>query len=77
MSDVLHDIPNQLVLAPETKQASWTAREWVWALPQPVLVLGTTILVAAMVASDWANRELFAAIMMVLPIPLMMFGIRH
>ena len=76
MSDVLHDIPNQLVLAPETKQASWTAREWVWALPQPVLVLGTTILVAAMVASDWANRELFAAIMMVLPIPLMIVAER-
>ena len=76
MSDVLHDIPNQLVLAPETKQASWTAREGVWALPQPVLVLGTTILVAAMVASDWANRELFAAIMLVLPIPLMIVAER-
>ncbi len=70
MSDLLHDIPNQLV--PETKQASWTARDWVWALPQPVLVLGTSILVAAMVASDWANRELFTAVMLVLPIPLMM-----
>ena len=76
MSDLLHDIPNQLVLDPESKQASWTAREWVWALPQPVLVLGTTILVAAMVASDWANRELFAAIMMVLPIPLMIVAER-
>ena len=76
MSDLLHDIPNQLALDPETKQASWTAREWVWALPQPMLVLGTTILVAAMVASDWANRELFAAIMMVLPIPLMIVAER-
>lgn len=76
MSDLFHEVPSQLVLSPEAKQASWTAREWVWALPQPVLVLGTTVLVAAMVASDWSNRELFTAIMMVLPIPLMIVAER-
>jgi len=75
MSDLLHDNPNQLVLA-QTKQASWTARDWMWALPQPVLVLGTSVLVAVMVASDWANRELFSAIMLVLPIPLMIVAER-
>ena len=76
MSDLFHGVSNRLVPAPGAKQASWTAREWTWALPQPVLVLGTTVLVAAMVASDWANRELFAAIMLVLPIPLMIVAER-
>ena len=49
MSELIHDIPDELVLAPASKQASWTGREWLWSLPQPVLVLGTTVLVAAMV----------------------------
>ena len=48
----------------------------VWICVQPFLVIGSMILVASMVASDWAYRELFAAIMIVLPIPLCIFAER-
>ena len=41
-----------------------------WAYVQPVLVIGTLILVAFMVSSDWVYSELFAAIMLIIPIPL-------
>jgi hypothetical protein len=41
-----------------------------WAYVQPVLVIGTLILVAFMVSSDWVYSELFAAIMLIIPVPL-------
>ena len=47
-----------------------TALFWFQASIQPVLVIGTMTLVAIMVASDWIYRDLFAAVMIVLPIPL-------
>ena len=48
----------------------------VWALPQPILVLGSMFLVATMITSQWMNHELFAAIMIILPIPLLLFAER-
>ncbi len=47
-----------------------------WALVQPVLVIGSMLLVAYMVSIDWLHQELFAAIMIVLPIPLCIFAER-
>ena len=50
--------------------SAWTTRDWISASVQPVLVLGSMLLVAIMAASEWIHQELFDAIMIVLPIPL-------
>lgn len=47
-----------------------------WALVQPVLVIGSMLLVAYMVSINWLHQELFSAIMIVLPIPLCIFAER-
>lgn len=47
-----------------------TTHDIVWSSVQPILVMGSMIVMAIMVASDSIYRELFAAIMIVLPIPL-------
>jgi sterol desaturase/sphingolipid hydroxylase (fatty acid hydroxylase superfamily) len=48
----------------------------VWASVQPVLVMGSMVLVAIMVASNWLHQELFNAIMIVLPVPLILLAER-
>lgn len=53
-----------------------TTNDWIWASVQPILVMGSMILVAIMVSSDWPYRGLFAAIMIVLPTPLCIFAER-
>jgi len=55
---------------------NWTKNEIIWSSIQPFLVLGSMVLVAYMVASDWQYRGLFSAIMIVLPIPLCIFAER-
>ena len=57
-------------------QNTWGVQEWLWALPQPILVLGTTVLMAFMVSSEWVHSELFAAAMIVVPIPVMIVAER-
>ena len=76
MSDVAHGIDES-----SQADASITAEQSplmniVWSSVQPILVLGSMILVASMVARDWIHHELFAAIMIVLPIPLVIFAER-
>jgi sterol desaturase/sphingolipid hydroxylase (fatty acid hydroxylase superfamily) len=70
MSDIAAGISDQPVTESSDSAKAWTLKEMLWACPQPVLVMGSLILVANMVASDWIYRELFGAIMIVLPIPL-------
>ena len=53
-----------------------TQQSAAWALVQPVLVIGSMLLVAYMVSIDWLHQELFAAVMIVLPIPLCIFAER-
>lgn len=53
-----------------------TLSDYIWAWVQPILVMGTMLLVANMVAFDWIHQELFSAIMIVLPIPLLIFAER-
>ena len=76
MSELSHDINDAVATEATVSRSNWTTREWLWSLPQPILVMGTVLLVANMVASEWIHRELFAAIMIVLPIPLMIFAER-
>lgn len=47
-----------------------SARDFLWALPQPILVLGSMAAVATMITTEWMNADLFTTIMIVLPIPL-------
>ncbi|MFK7912773.1 MAG: hypothetical protein AB8B93_02565, partial [Pseudomonadales bacterium] len=60
-----------------TELASWTRSDWLWAIPQPVLVLGSMLLVATMITEQWMNHKLFAAIMIVLPIPMLIVAERY
>jgi sterol desaturase/sphingolipid hydroxylase (fatty acid hydroxylase superfamily) len=53
-----------------------TASDIFWMSVQPVLVLGSMILVATMVASEWANHKLYAVIMIMLPIPVLLIAER-
>ena len=76
MSDIALGTGNSPDTAPSDSAKSWTLKDFLWACPQPILVLGFMILVANMVASDWIYRELFGAIMIVLPIPLCIFAER-
>ncbi|MCY4357944.1 MAG: sterol desaturase family protein [Gammaproteobacteria bacterium] len=52
--------------------SSASVRGWnhiIWSSVQPVMVLGTMTLVAAMTSFDWMDPKLFAAIMIVIPVP--------
>ena len=54
----------------------WDRKAILWSLPQPVLVLGSAILVATMVTEEWMNHELWSLIMMVLPVPVLLIAER-
>ncbi|MDA0688531.1 MAG: sterol desaturase family protein [Proteobacteria bacterium] len=76
MSEAPLDITESLDIRNNRSHSDWTANDWLAASVQPTLVLGSMFLVASMVANDWIYRELFAAIMIVLPIPLCFVGER-
>ncbi len=75
MSDQVEDLPKDIVSGEPARKA-WTKKEVIWALPQPILVLGSMFLVATMITEEWMHHELFAAIMIVVPIPLLIFAER-
>lgn len=76
MSDLTGTIgPHEKVEAPSVAKPS-TLSDSIWSCAQPILVLGSMILVAYMVTSEWVYRELFAAIMIVLPVPLLIIAER-
>lgn len=76
MSEAPLDITEPLDTRTNRSHSDWTANDWLSASVQPTLVLGSMFLVAIMVSNDWIYRELFAAIMIVLPIPLCFVGER-
>lgn len=47
-----------------------------WTIAQPVLVLGSMFLVASMVTGEWMDHKLYALIMVMLPIPLLIYAER-
>lgn len=55
---------------------AWTTKDFLWAMPQPILVLGSMALVATMVSDEWMNHKLYALVMMILPVPLLIFAER-
>jgi len=70
MSEMAHGVEEELQTEAAITAEQAEFNPIIWASVQPILVLGSMILVATMVTSKWANHELFAAIMIVLPIPL-------
>ena len=51
-------------------------REFLWMLPQPILVLGSMALVASAITTGWMNPDLLATIAIVLPLPLILLAER-
>lgn len=52
------------------RTTKWSFRDWISASVQPFLILGSMLLVANMTVADSIYKELFNAVMIVLPIPL-------
>jgi sterol desaturase/sphingolipid hydroxylase (fatty acid hydroxylase superfamily) len=75
MSEQMMDLDSIEGEEKPVKQAI-TASDIFWMSVQPVLVLGSIILVATMVASEWANHKLYAVIMIMLPIPVLLIAER-
>lgn len=76
MSDQAQDLLSASALNSEPAPKAWSRNDVIWALPQPILVLGSMLLVATMITEQWMNHKLFAAIMIVLPIPLIIVAER-
>lgn len=76
MSDQTMDVSTELPAAEQPGALGWTRRDILWALPQPILVLGSMVLVATMITGEWMHHKLFALVMMILPIPLLIFAER-
>jgi len=76
MSDMAHEIGEDLTKDPSNTADQQTFQSIVWASVQPLLVIGSMIIVSLMVAADWIHQELFAAIMIVLPVPLLIVAER-
>lgn len=76
MSELTHAIDtdqnDEVPIAAEQR----TFNDTIWSWVQPILVLGSMTLVAYMVASEWTYRGLFAAIMIMVPVPLLIFAER-
>ena len=51
-------------------KTKWSFKDWISASVQPFLILGSMLLVANMTVADSIYKELFNAVMIVLPIPL-------
>jgi len=58
------------------RTTKWSFRDWISASVQPFLILGSMLLVANMTVADSIYKELFNAVMIVLPIPLCLLAER-
>ncbi|MEM1436492.1 MAG: sterol desaturase family protein [Pseudomonadota bacterium] len=68
-SEAVSDAPE---VAPGEYQHTERSR-LVWSLAQPVLVLGSMLAVATAITTEWINPDLFTTIMIILPLPLLLF----
>lgn len=81
-ADILNeDIPaSQTRAETKTKTKSqaqvWDMKAILWSLPQPILVLGSMLLVATMVTDKWMHHKDYALIMLLLPTPLLIIAER-
>lgn len=78
MSDQAQEFQQGATLGEQSAGSTdhWTLKDFLWAVPQPVLVVGSMLLVATMISEQWMNHKLFGAIMIILPIPLAIFAER-
>ena len=63
---------------PETESQAqvWDKKAILWSLPQPILVLGSMLLVATMVHYKWMNYKDWSLIMMMIPVPVLIVAER-
>jgi len=61
---------------PSPEQTANTLHDFLWTLPQPILVLGSMLAVASAFTYGWAEPKLFALIMIILPLPLILLAER-
>ena len=64
------------ITGPTVEQVPDTLRDFLWTLPQPVLVLGSMLAVASAFTFGWAEPKLFALFMIILPLPLVLLAER-
>jgi len=64
------------ITGPTVEQVPDTLRDFLWTLPQPVLVLGSMLAMASAFTFGWAEPKLFALIMIILPLPLVLLAER-
>ncbi|HSG91382.1 MAG TPA: sterol desaturase family protein [Pseudomonadales bacterium] len=50
--------------------------ELIWSLPQPILVIGSMLAVASAITTGWMDADLLTSIMILLPLPLILFAER-
>lgn len=50
--------------------------EFLWTLPQPIIVLGSMIAIATAYTTGWTNPELLTTLLIVLPLPLLLLAER-
>ncbi len=63
----------------ETEESTQDAKRWrdfLLSLPQPILVFGSMLAVATIYTYEWMDPDLFAAIMIVAPLPLILIAER-
>lgn len=66
----------ELAAVQPTETGRFSLRDLSWTIAQPVLVLGSAFLVAAMIAGEWMDYRLYALIMILLPVPLLLVAER-
>ena len=76
MNEMSREFAEGIKAESSSTSSRWSINELIWSSVQPVLVLGSMILVATMITNQWFDHELFAVIMIVLPIPLCIFAER-
>ncbi|MEE4360471.1 MAG: sterol desaturase family protein [Pseudomonadales bacterium] len=57
-------------------ERSTPLKDFLWTLPQPLLVFGSMFAVATAVTTQWMNADLLTTIMIVLPLPLILVAER-
>ena len=67
---------SQGAISIETDSIRRKRTEFLWSLPQPLLVLGSMFAVATAITTEWMNADLFTTIMIVLPLPLILYAER-
>lgn len=76
MSDELQQVSENQTIKQSSTVQKLSVSNILWTIAQPVLVLGSMFAVASMITGQWMDHKLYALIMVMLPIPLLIFAER-